>query len=107
MLRWKEAKEYRGRSDIRVACSIGLEFSCSITPVCKAGISEPVVPGVYSCSVAPSRVAAPGGRVTVHATVKSGDITKAAGFIVAHVTIKVRPYLVWNYVALPGDKEEE
>ncbi len=94
------AGEYSGRIDVIVTSNVNLDLSCSLALICKEGTSEPVVPGDYSCRVAPSALDAPGGQITIHVTVQNADVSEAAGcLVVANVTLTVRPRIAWQYIA--------
>jgi hypothetical protein len=91
--------ESSGEIDVLVTSNVALEFSCSIVPIYKEGTSDPVIRGDYSCSVTPSSLEAPGGRITIHATIKnmdnSGVVPGPGCLTVASVTLKVRPRVAW------------
>jgi len=84
---------YSGCTNATVETNSCLTFSCSIAKVSKDG--SVVVPGDYGCSVSPANIDAPGGTLTVCATLNNADLGKvpggSKGVHVANVTIKVVP----------------
>jgi hypothetical protein len=84
----KSIHEYEGCTNMVVETNVNITLSCSIS-------ATGAVPGKWSCSVSPADVDAPGGTVSVCATVKEADLSKtpggSKGVHVATVSIKVVP----------------
>jgi hypothetical protein len=84
----KSIHEYTGCTNMVVETNVNITLSCSIS-------ATGAVPGKWSCSVSPADVDAPGGTVSVCATVKEADLSKtpggSKGVHVATVSIKVVP----------------
>lgn len=84
---------YFGCVNAVVETNTCLAFSCSISSVVRDGSA--VVPGTYSCSVAPSNIDAPGGTLSICARLADADLGRVAGGTknvhVANVTLRVVP----------------
>jgi len=92
--------EYSGCVDVKVFTNVNVQFTCSIAALDAAGNETGDkalmrIPGKYSCSVSPTDIDAPGGTVSVCASLKEADLTAQAGgtnnLKVAVVHLQVRP----------------